>query len=406
MCEKVCLKVFRLALIFVLFLSGFLIFQGYAQGGFGVSPSTLKIVNAYKGEEYLRAFTISSNFSAALNFSLVVEEGFEDWVRFYTDYDRTIEVSSVIIQACGSQRVYAVFMVPEDAPICNYSFNIYVKTGGGRVENGLGVVLSVPIRVEIFPTGTQILDARVEGVKVSSVEEGDAMPILVYVTNTGNVKVKPKVEASIYRDEQFVDRIECEGEWIKPNLQSTVKLEWETLNRPVGNYTANVTTSINGKVIDTRKVGFEILPYGSLKSQGAMLNFKYEGQPSVGSLIKLIATFKNTGEIPTKAQLNIEIYKDGQLIDVVKSEQLLIQTLTAENLTAYYKLPSPGNYKMIGYIIYGIKKTQTMELDINVGSPWQLTSYLTILGLVGAATITFITLKNKKKRLRKNPNLS
>jgi hypothetical protein len=114
-------------------------------------------------------------------------------------------------------------------------------------------------------------------------------------------------------------------------------------------------------------------------------------------------TFKNTGEIPTKAQLNIETYKDGQLIDVVKSEQLLIQPLTAENLTAYYKLPSPGNYKMIGYIIYGIKKTQTIEININIGSPWQLTSYLTIIGAVAAATVILVSLnKNRKKRILKN----
>jgi len=398
--ERICLKVFTLTLILVLCQSGFLISQGYAQGGFGVSPDTLKIVNAYKGEEYLRAFMISSNFSVALNFSLVVEEGFEEWVRFYADYDRTIEVSSIVLQAYGSQRVYAVFRVPEDAPICNYSFNVYVKTGGEGVGSGLGVALSIPLRIEISPTGTQILDARVEGVKISSVEEGDVMPILIYVTNTGNVKVKPKIEVSICMDEELVDRLEYEGGWIKPGLQSTVKLEWGTLKRPVGNYTATITTSINEIVIDTRKVYFQILPYGSLKSQGLMLNFNYEGEPSVGGLIKLTAVFKNTGEIPTKAQLTVEIYKDGQVIDIVKSEALLVPVLSAENLTAYYRLPSPGSYKMVGYIIYGIKKTQTMEIEMNVGSPWQLTSYLTIIGICGAATIILIKLKNRIGKVR------
>lgn len=122
---------------------------------------------------------------------------------------------------------------------------------------------------------------------------------------------------------------------------------------------------MNGKELRSENLLFKILPPGTLTRQGKLTNLSIEGEPAIG-LMKVNAIFANTGDIDTHAKFKGEVYKNGDLVDMIESEELTTPKLRSLALTSYLKIDSPGNYMIKGKIIFGEKETNVTEYSFKV----------------------------------------
>ena len=83
--------------------------------------------------------------------------------------------------------------------------------------------------------------------------------------------------------------------------------------------------------------------------------------------MEVYAFFENTGEIGTTAKFSGEVYKDGNLIETITSEELQVEKYKDAELVSYFKLESEGEYLIKGKVIYSGKETPVEEVPLKVG---------------------------------------
>lgn len=339
--------------------------------GLGIGPSELKITNALRGAEYQRTITVFNPDKERANFTLGVEGEASDWISLYQLKAPDEPIESISIPGEGNAAILVKFNIPEDAASGIYTATIYAETIPDETidtEVGAVTVLRAPASVTIEVTGTQILTGIVKYITTRDTEVNYPLRIEVLFQNTGNVIAKPEIKTVITKNGTFIESFIHADTEIKPDALDTISVEWNTTGNEPGDYSANVTVSLGREVLATQELPFKLLPVGTLSRQGSLTDISYEGEPSVGKVIKILATFVNTGEIDTKAKFIGEEYLDGDLIDTINSEELLVPVRETGTLTAYLKIEEDGSYVIKGHLLYEGKTTETKELSFDVGT--------------------------------------
>ena len=104
----------------------------------------------------------------------------------------------------------------------------------------------------------------------------------------------------------------------------------------------------------------------TLTAEGDLIAISIVGEPQIGQVIEILATFENTGAIDTNAKFVGELYIDGNKADVVASDELLTPAGETSDLTAYVSLETPGEYVILGHVLYEGKRTDIKELSFSV----------------------------------------
>ena len=97
-----------------------------------------------------------------------------------------------------------------------------------------------------------------------------------------------------------------------------------------------------------------------------MKSLSIEGKPEVNRFIKVIAEFENTGTVDTKAMFTGEVYCDGELVELLESDEKLIAAGETANIVSYYKITIPGEYMINGLVLYEGKETRAKEVSFTV----------------------------------------
>lgn len=374
--------------------------------GLAVSPSNIVIDNALRGGQYEQLMTIFNGSDNARNFSLSAIGDLSNWFSFYAENGQPENLIRIDGQSSG--KVIARVNIPEDVANENYESSIHIESI--PEEGGTPVVLSYDVSVVIEVTGTQILTGIVQYISflentVSSIgktEVNHPLPIYVRFLNTGNVIAKPKISVNILTLDDFsIDNLVYEDSEVLPGKVETIAAQWDSKETPIDNYTALVNVALGDNIIKGEALSFEILPEGSLSRRGELLSLSQQGKASVGIFLKILALFKNTGEIPTSAYLVCEIYKGGDLVDVENSPNSLLLVGEEKSLTLYVKVESSGNYLIKGYVVYEGKTTDAKELSfsvVNQGSSLKLIGFLAVI--IGVALPTAYAWNIRRKKLR------
>ena len=343
--------------------------SGVKAVGIGVAPSEIKIHDAFRGEEYRKTITVSNADEYEAIFSFNVSGECADWISFYKPEDIATPITSITIPGNEKREILVVFKIPNDAENRIYNSAIIVQRAPKAVEGGVGagVALKMPISVTIEVTGVQKLTGEVRDIRTTDVEVNYPLRIKVDFQNTGNVIARPLIEVAIVKDNVTIDTFTHADTAVKPNERKIISVEWDTTGREVGDYIAEVTVSLGGEILAAKDLTFKLLPVGTLSRKGSLIELKYEGELLVGRVVKILATFRNIGEIDTKAKFVGEVFMDGSLIDTLHSEEILVPVRETRTLIAYLKIEKEGNYKIRGYVVYEGKTTDTKEISFNVG---------------------------------------
>lgn len=361
--------------------------------GLGVVPPTISIPDALRGEEYEQMITVYNTDVMATTFRPYAEGEISDWFWFY-DEDGN-ELRDITIPGKNSSRILLKFKIPDAVASGNYTSTVYVENvPGAAAGKGVGaqMLIRMPVDIIIWVTGEQILDGVVHGITLTDTEIEHPLRFEVMFKNTGNVVAKPAIAIEISREGTLIHSFASSDKTVKPHTMEKISVGWDTKGQEVGDYVADVAVSLDGNELYEKNIPFKILEKGTLTRKGILSDLSYEGEPVTGEMIKVLATFENTGKIDTKAKFTCEVHRDEKLVDAIESEELEVLVRETGTLTSYFKLDKPGNYNISGYVIYEGKKTNTKSLQLEVpgedkNSP--LTSIPTI-GVVGTLIVIFI----------------
>jgi len=388
----------------ILTITAFLILCSTAGAdiGLGMAPASMTISDALKGGSYERMITVFNTGDEAGTFMLTADGECSEWISFYTESDPTTPLVEVAIPAGGKARILVRFDIPEDIANAGYAGTIYAQSIPKEETETEGAaaqaVIRIPSKITIDVTGTQILKGTVKSITTTDTEIDYPLKIKALFQNKGNVVAKPEITVAITKDRELVDSFVHDETGIKPDYEDTITVLWNTTGREIGDYTADVDVSLGGEVLATKSLPFKILPFGTLTRQGELTSLVTEGDPLVGRMIKILADFKNTGKIDSRATFKGEIYRDGEFVDTVKSDEMLVDVGENSQLTSYYKIQSSGKYVVKGCVLYDGKETGTKEVSFDVASTKSKGLFNTpgFSGLVLIITILYITKRRFK----------
>lgn len=340
-------------------------------GGIGVTPSTLEISDALRGGAFLRTITVFNPGDGASAYTFNVTGNAADWISFYEKSDPLTPITRITVPGKGSAKILVRFNIPEDASNGKHEASLFVATAtvqGDEDSSGQTIKLGMPVAITIMVTGTQVLTGTVLSITTMDTEMNYPLRLKVEFQNTGNVIAKPEIAVEITKDGTVIDEFTHSDRGVNVDSKAFIPVEWDTTGRESGDYGAQVTVSLGEKVLATKKLSFKLLPVGTLSRQGDLSDITYEGRPLVGTTVKILAPFVNTGEIDTTAKFIGEVYVDGTLIDTIDSVELLVPVRETVTLKAYLKLETPGSYTIKGHAVYDGKTTSTKALSFEAVS--------------------------------------
>jgi len=338
--------------------------------GVGLSPGDMVFDNSLKGSTYENTLTIINMDTEDMNYSLSSSGDIGGWVSYY-HLDPDTQIQTVKVPANGKTSVIVKFQIPPDAASKNYTGELLVrsvpiKTDASGSQQSL--IIGGSSQVRIIVIGDQIVDGVVNGISVNDIEPGYPVKIETMFRNTGNVVVTPEINVTILKDGELIQSYIYDETTTKPSVTEAIIAEWKTTNENIpGDYTANVIVSLNDKILRSTDLPFTIFPVGTFTRQGNLTDIIIEGEPTIGSMVKVYAFFENTGEIGTAAKFTGEVYKDGNLIDTITSEELQVEKYEEAELVSYFKLESKGDYQIKGKVIYSGKETPVKEVSLKAG---------------------------------------
>jgi hypothetical protein len=363
--------------------------------GLGASPGNINVPDALKGAEYERTFTAFNTADEDGDFELNATGPGSEWITFYKAEDPETPVTIIHIKGHDQQRILLKIKIAEDAANMEYTPTIYVQSVPPKLEGTEGAVaqavLRIPVKATIQVTGTQILKGTVKSITTTDTEIDYPLKVKVLFQNEGNVVAKPKIAVAMKKDGKLVDSIVHDETGIKPDCEDTITVLRNTTGRETGDYTADVDVSLGGEVLTTKSLPFKILPFGSLTRQGELTSLTTEGDPLVGRVIKILADFKNTGKIDSRATFKGEVYRDDEFVDIIESDEMIVEVGETSRLTSYYKILSSGKYEVKGCVLYEGKETGTKEISFDVAST-KSKGLFGIPGFSGLGLVLIITI--------------
>lgn len=335
--------------------------------GLGISPPSFTVADALRGGEYERTITIFNTAADDGDYELGATGGPESgWITFYHTDDPETPITALTIKGHTKERVLVKIQVADDASNRDYTPLIYVSSIPPEATTGAGgavahAVLKMPVSATIQVTGIQILKGTVESITTADTEIGYPLRIKVAFKNDGNVGANPKIAIRITKDGTLIDSFVHDESSIKPGKTDTINIPWNTTEP--GDYSASVSVSLGDETLATKDVPFTLLPHGALTRKGVLESLSLEGEPVVNRVIKVLAAFENTGTSDARAKFKGELYRDGELVDVLESEEKLVVADEKPQLIAYYKISVPGEYKIKGIVCYEGKDTEVKEVS-------------------------------------------
>ena len=378
--------------------------------GLGVAPTEIHLDDVLRGSEVLRSIRVFNIGEETVSFRLTASGEAAEWISFCDPDDPATTVETVTAPGNGKAEVWVKFKIPEDAADGIYTATIYVESTPseeaeltGEGEAAQSVALQMTSRVTIEVTGSQILTGNVRGISAVDVEVNYPLRIMVEFKNTGNVVATPQIGVEISKDDEAIGSFISAEAKVKVANSEIISVEWDTTGRELGDYLARAAVSLGGEVIATEELNFAILPVGTLTREGVFTELALEGNPKLGTIAKIQATFFNTGQIDTKARFIGEVYCDNELVDTPEGEEVLIPVGQRDALTSYFKPDEPGDYDIKGYVNYEGKKTEVKEMSFTIGEaggglPFSLSTPFVIgVIVVLVGVIAFLALRRRGK---------
>lgn len=357
----------KIRTILMIGLVSLLVISSVSAISIGVTPTRFMIGDAHRGEVYEQKLTIYNTANESCNYEFEGRGEIGDWASFYA-IDSNTPINMTEIPGKSSKSVIVRFLIPSYVATGNYTGEIYVRTLPANVTGAIVIpILAAKSRGRIMVTEKQTLTGIVMNITALDTEVNNTLRVKVEFQNTGDVIASPAINVSIATNGSLVDCVFYNKTAVMPGANETIPVEWNTTGQIPGNYSLNVSVSLDSNALAKKNLTVRILPPGTLARAGNLTAMTSEGELSTGQTVKIVATFENTGAIDTNATFVAEVYVNGTLSGEINSDELVIPVGEKSNLTALLDIATPGDYEVRGHVLYDSNKsTDTKELSFSV----------------------------------------
>lgn len=385
----------RLGIILIICLS---LIPAIAFAGVGLSPSTVYFEKMVRGGYAEKYITVSNPTDEDVSITVAVEGEISGW------FD--IEPKNFNLSGIGFKIVRVIARPPSNIPNGVYRGRVLIiskpvmppEAPQGSVIRVASVVAADAL-VEV--SDVQLMRYNVEKLDLPSTEECRPIIITAYVRNTGNVNVTPSFHIEIKSlAGQLVKSYDYKAELpILPTTSKTIfiRVPYEIEHFkciPEGTYIAEITAyTDDGSVMDKSSIKFKIYKRGVLTVAGELIELKAPKNITLGEVAKVEALFKNTGQIPVAAKLNVEVYSGGRLVQTLSSDPVEVYMGGVNPLTVYFKPGFPGKYTLSAIANFEQKTSNVLQTEIDVLVPLY---YWVILFVALILVFLFVYYKKRK----------
>mgnify|MGYP001568473878 CR=1 FL=1 len=293
----------------------------------------------------------------------------------------TFPISEVKVKKGDKFFNFPVTLNPKSLPNGEYSLflNIFPERPKLDLSNKKGAGMDVYPGFSVYFKFT-VDDKEVRDYTVSSgvVNDGEESfpPYLTYMfRNNGNINDAPdKVVINMVdvtdRSNTFNEVIQKQSiKLVKPQITEQSQIGFINVFPTQGKYMLSADFYFGEKVIYAfKEQRVTVFPDGTLDQTLNLVEFSSSvDHAEVGEFIKLNAFVKNAGQNKSKAILNIDVIKDGKIIDIIKSSEKNIIKGNKIIISENYKPKEEGVYSFEAYVDYSVKQTSKIKIDVNIG---------------------------------------
>ena len=387
----------KIALHFILCAIIIFILMENAKGAIiGVSPGNIDFKNVLRGGYAERPIRITTDSESPIHIEFEAWGEAASWMSF--------KKNTTISENNPAQIILSV-LPPPDIPNGNYTAYLRINTGAlgsnskeEHATSDVKAVIDVVINIEI--TDVEILSCSAHSFTAQSVEQGDEILFETTVMNNGNIRIKPRVSIEIWDDAQIsvVKNQEFRGNEILPTRENKLSFRVPSYDLDFSQYWATINV-IECSASDT--VTFDVLEEGALKAEGRILRiYSPVAEAEIKNTIPIYVDFENVGEKEIASQFRGQITKDGDIIQILESEKILVPISEITNFTFFFTPQKAGKYIVSGRVFYDKKRTFESSAVI-ISTPKKLglqQALLFILYIVILIAIIFLLYKIRKEK--------
>lgn len=338
--------------------------------GIGVYPAEINFSDTLRGGEYFTTIGVINHGDQVRTFTLEASGEIASWMTFVDPEDRTKTIDHVTTTPGSDGHADVRLTVPESAQNGSYSGEVrtVAVVDGGRIEgSGSTLSLGASIEVKAIVSGNQRVAGKFLELAANDIEVGYPLRVVSKVQNDGNVRVLPQVHVEISTSAKVIGTIDTNDVAIAPNEYRDIESQWDSNIAGPGEYLVTTTVSLPGVQLGERTRQVRIVPRGSLTRQGSFESLQLANEVVPGSVARVVASFRNTGQVDALAVFSGEVYRDGKLVKPVTSLQKLVRRDEVQQLEALVELPVTGTYKVQGRVNFEGQDSEIRELTFTVG---------------------------------------
>ena len=349
-----------MALVLTVFVAFAIPAEVYA-AGFGLAPSFIDLKDLMRGQSVEKSVRIYNNQNQPLKLYPVAGE-YSEWVTVMDTNGNVVE--SISVPPNGSATVLLRITVPTTAANGEYEIPVYFGTKPPEGVAGVGV--QAPVKVFLVVTGQQRVSVKVMSYEVTDTEVGVPARFSVTIMNDGNVVARPEFAIKVSKDgnELFENRTTVK---ISPREVREVKLSWDTSDTQKGEYSVLLMVNLDGETVYSHEVQFSVFEKGTLTASLYLVKATLTKQLDVGKTGKFEVFVKNTGYIDYEAKLRVEVYRDGEFLNMVQSDPIWLEKGETAPLTTYLSFDEKGEYVLKPVVVYAGKLAVLNETTVKVG---------------------------------------
>jgi hypothetical protein len=369
--------------------------------GIAVSPSQMYINDMLRGtsaNNSLRVYNPDPTYT--LRYNITVNDTISDTI--------SVSPSTGTITPKSSAVVLIKARVSDTKPNGLYNGTVHISSviDVPKEINQTGIIPqpAVNVIVSYSVTDKQTTGLVVNNLQLFDTEEGMAFPLNMNATGTGNVDAQPVIRLNLtgVGKTTAASTYEIKNVTIKPRTAQDVYTTYPN-TLPKGQYEARADVLFNGTSIFNTTKQIEVFEKGVLKSKGELTAVKIEGSTfvNVGDTVKLVAPFRNTGEVGINGTLVCEVREDvggtnetgGKLVGTAQSNTLEVLPGQTVDLATYYTPQKAGAYIVSGHVQYANKVTENKATVLTVSDSsgiLPLVAGIVIIGALIAAGLYYL----------------
>lgn len=362
-------------LLFTAFIVATLLSAPQSTHALGISPSAVSASSVLRGAAQTKQVEIirGQNDLGQLTIQVSVRGDASDYI--------ILSEEEITMPDGVSSLTYPFEILPDRLANGSYSakldFLVQPQSPSDE-ESGLGaalnVVTGVTLPVNFTVTGEEIVEFDIFNLGVRDTEVSQPIFITYSVTNSGNVSWRPDTVDFIFTnvDDPAVTVTRTvtaeEMEYVSPGVEASIVSHELHEQLTQGAYALKAIFYYKDEVVEELEfTSFNVYPEGSLQQDGELRSITTNKTSySVGEKIKLDAVFENTGQVSVKGVLITEIYKNEELIDVIRGKEQIIDKGQKATFSEVITGEKPGQYTLSSYVEYGFKRTDTSAVRITV----------------------------------------